>query len=119
MSRGVRITVRPAFVTEKESNHTVEYLFSYMVRIENMSGANARLMSRRWLIHDSIGEEMVVEGEGVIGVQPLIPPGGVHEYASFCVLKSPEGYMEGEYFFERADGSTFSAAIPRFELQVQ
>jgi ApaG protein len=76
-------------------------------------------MSRRWLIHDSIGEEMVVEGEGVIGVQPLIPPGGVHEYVSFCVLKSPEGYMEGEYFFERADGSTFSAAIPRFELQVQ
>ena len=59
---------------------------------------------------------MVVEGEGVVGLQPFIPPGGVHEYESFCVLKSPEGYMEGEYFFEREDGTTFAAAIPRFEL---
>ena len=37
--------------------------------------------------------------------QPLLPPGGVHEYNSFCVLKSPSGWMEGYYTFAREDGN--------------
>jgi ApaG protein len=116
LTNGVRITVRPSHIASKSRPAAGEFVFSYAVRIENVSATRAHLVSRRWHIHDSIGEEMVVEGEGVVGLQPLIPPGGVHEYESFCVLKSPEGYMEGEYFFERDDGTTFAAAIPRFEL---
>jgi ApaG protein len=60
-----------------------------------------------------------VEGEGVVGEQPVVPPGGVHEYQSFCVLRTPLGYMEGRYFFVRPDGSTFTADIPRFELDAR
>ena len=116
MTNGVRITVRPSYLDSKSNPAAGEFVFTYAVRIENMSGVRARLISRRWLIHDSIGEEMVVEGEGVVGLQPRIVPGGVHEYESFCVLKSPLGYMEGEYFFECDDGTTFSASIPRFDL---
>jgi ApaG protein len=40
----------------------------------------------------------------------------VHEYQSFCVLKSASGHMEGEYRFVRADSTKFDAAIPRFSL---
>ena len=116
LTNGVRITVRPAFLADRSDPDAAKFAFSYAVRIENVSAMRAHLISRRWHIHDSIGEEMLVEGEGVVGLQPLIAPGGVHEYESFCVLKSPEGYMEGEYFFEREDGSTFSAMIPRFDL---
>jgi ApaG protein len=86
------------------------------VRIENVGGQSAQLLSRRWRIHDGIGEDIEVEGEGVVGEQPLIGPGKVHEYQSFCVLKSPSGYMEGTYRFVRADGTTFEAEIPRFNL---
>jgi ApaG protein len=116
LSNGVRITVRPAHLASESVPEAGKFVFSYAVRIENVSGSGVHLLSRRWHIHDSIGEEMVVEGEGVVGVQPLIRAGGVHEYESFCVLKSPAGFMEGEYFFEREDGTTFSAAIPRFDL---
>jgi len=63
-----------------------------------------------------VGEETEVEGEGVIGEQPRILPGGVHEYRSFCVLKSEHGYMEGHYGFVRDDGTSFNALIPRFTL---
>ena len=58
----------------------------------------------------------------MVGEQPLIPPSRVHEYQSFCVLKSGEGYMEGQYFFVRAagegqgEGERFAADIPRFTL---
>jgi ApaG protein len=57
-----------------------------------------------------------VVGDGVVGQQPLIAPGHVHEYRSFCVLKSPEGHMEGQYNFILPDGGEFSAEIPRFVL---
>jgi len=92
------------------------YVFAYFVRIENVGAQAAQLMSRRWLIHDSIGEDTEVKGEGVVGEQPLIAPGEVHEYQSFCILKSGEGYMEGHYNFECPDSTSFRAEIPRFLL---
>ena len=57
-----------------------------------------------------------MQGEGVVGEQPLIGSRQVHEYQSFCVLKSDEGYMEGHYNFVRSNGTKFRAAIPRFVL---
>ena len=116
ISNGMRITVRPLFLDDRSNPGDQEFVFAYFVRIENVGDEEAQLLRRRWLIHDSIGEDLEVEGEGVVGEQPLLEPGGVHEYSSFCVLKSPQGYMEGHYVFGRSDGSTFAADIPRFVL---
>ena len=116
MSHGIRITVRPLFLDDRSDPDEQQFVFAYFVRIENVGNEDAHLLRRRWLIHDSIGEDLEVEGEGVVGEQPLIEPGGLHEYSSFCVLKSPSGYMEGHYLFARPDGSTFAADIPRFIL---
>ncbi|MGI8547047.1 MAG: ApaG domain [Gemmatimonadaceae bacterium] len=68
------------------------------------------------MIHDEAGEDTEVVGDGVVGEQPAIAPGTVHEYQSFSILKSGEGFMEGEYFFIRSDGTSFAAEIPRFVL---
>jgi len=116
LSHGIRITVRPVYLSAQSQPDQGQYVFAYFVRIENVGEEPAQLRSRRWLIHDQIGEDTEVVGEGVVGQQPLIGPGRVHEYQSFCVLKSPRGHMEGQYFFQRADGSEFAAEIPRFEL---
>jgi ApaG protein len=118
LTEGIRITVRPVYLRERSNPGAHQYVFVYAVRIENVGEQGAQLRSRRWLIHDSIGEETVVEGEGVVGEQPTLARGQAHEYQSFCVLKSPSGYMEGEYFFLREDGTTFAATIPRFMLEV-
>lgn len=114
---GIRITVRPVYLPERSNPLKQQYVFAYFVRIENVGDVTGQLRSRRWLIHDSIGEETAVEGEGVVGEQPILAKGQVHEYQSFCVLKSASGYMEGEYIFHRPDGSTLSAEIPRFHLE--
>jgi ApaG protein len=114
---GIRITVRPVYLAERSNPLKGQYVFAYFVRIENVGTPTAQLRSRRWRIHDSAGEETVVEGEGVVGEQPTLSRGQVHEYQSFCVLKSPSGYMEGEYFFLRDDGTSFAAEIPRFHLE--
>ncbi len=117
LTNGIRITVRPRYVAEESRPARRRYVFIYAVRIENVGTAPARLVSRRWRIHDSIGLDTTVEGEGVLGQQPVIPPGGVHEYESFCELRSQAGHMEGEYRFVRPDGAAFDAAIPRFALE--
>src|SRR6476660_5884654 len=113
---GIRITVRPVYLREHSETAQGHYVFAYYVRIENVGAQPAQLLTRRWLIHDSIGEDTEVIGEGVVGDQPVIATGGVHEYQSFCVLKSGEGFMEGQSGFLRQDGESFEAAIPRFIL---
>ena len=116
-SADIRITVRPVFLPDQSHPSQRQFVFAYFVRIENVGRLSAQLLTRRWRIHDSVGEDSEVEGEGVVGEQPIIAPGRVHEYQSYCVLKSPSGHMEGEYRFRREDGVQFEAAIPRFTLE--
>jgi len=93
------------------------FVFTYHIRLENRGSASAQLLYRHWLIQEMGGEEQEVDGEGVVGRQPVLDPGGYHEYRSFCVLRSPVGSMEGHYTFRRTDGTLFRVPIPRFGLE--
>ena len=107
LTDGIRVTVRPLFSLAQSALTDGEFVFSYQIQ----------LLFRHWHIHDAGGEDQEVDGEGVVGEQPLLTPGQVHEYQSFCVLSSPAGHMEGYYTFVRPDGSRFRVAIPRFQLE--
>lgn len=117
-TQGIRISAQPFFVPEQSDPEEPRYVFVYHVRIENQGETAARLLWRRWYIHDPVGGDSEVEGEGVVGEQPLVEPGEVYEYQSFTVLRAPNGFMEGHYQFQRPDGATFDAAIPRFLLRI-
>ncbi|HEY0778360.1 MAG TPA: Co2+/Mg2+ efflux protein ApaG [Gemmatirosa sp.] len=115
-TEGVRVTVRPSYLRDQSRPAAGQYVFAYHIRIENIGPVAAQLLARRWTITDSTGEVTEVEGEGVVGEQPVLHPGRVHEYRSFCVLKSERGHMEGRYRFVRADGDLFDVDVPRFTL---
>jgi ApaG protein len=115
-THGIRVRVEPRYSLADSDPSDDTFVFSYRIEMENEGDAPARLLFRHWLIHDSVGEDTEVEGEGVVGQQPHLPPGGAHQYRSFCVLRSPAGYMEGYYTFERPDGKRFRVEVPRFEL---
>ncbi len=121
VSHDIRITVRPSFLAGQSHPASGRYVFGYAVRIENVGTDTARLTHRRWDIHDSVdgGADKEVQGEGVVGEQPVIRPGMVYEYQSYCILRSPSGHMEGAYRLEREDGTAFSAQIPRFLLDAR
>lgn len=114
---GIRVAVRPRYSLAESEPGEGTFVFSYRVRLENEGTEPARLLFRHWLIHDSTGGDREVDGEGVIGEQPLLLPGGRHEYSSFCVLHSPLGHMEGYYTFVRPGGARFRVGVPRFSLQ--
>lgn len=117
ITEGIRITVTPFHLERHSDPDRPRFVFAYRIRIENVGDAPAHLRWRHWHIFDPIGGDQEVAGEGVVGLEPLIPPGGVHEYQSHCVIQSPEGEMEGYYLMDRPDGSSFRAAIPRFQLR--
>lgn len=93
------------------------FIFAYRIRITNNGKVPARLLRRRWLVTDAAGQLREVEGEGVVGQQPLIMPGQYHEYVSWIQLATPMGTMEGNYIMERPDenggAEEFSVMVPK------
>ena len=116
-TEGITITVRPVYLDQESDFLNNRFVFAYFIRIENNSGEEVQLLRRRWLIKEVDGKIQEVEGDGVVGEQPMISPGEVHEYNSFCVLATFEGSMEGSYLMEREDGERFRVAIPLFILR--
>lgn len=115
-TEGIRVRVRPRFSLAQSDPAEGTFVFSYRIGLANEGGQAAQLLFRHWHIHDAAAGDSMVDGEGVIGQQPLLEPGGSHEYSSYCVLRSPVGYMEGYYTFARPDGSRFKVEVPRFHL---
>ena len=76
---------------DRSSPREAQYLFQYHVRISNVGAETAQLISREWIITNADGEVERVKGPGVVGEQPVLPPGGSFEYTSFCPLKTPVG----------------------------
>ncbi len=115
-TRGIRIQVRSEFVPERSSPRDSQYLFQYHVRISNVGSETAQLVSREWIITNAEGDVERVKGPGVVGEQPVLPPGGAFEYTSFCPLKTPVGSMHGSYRMVTPDGDQFDAVIAPFTL---
>ena len=112
------VTVRVAvnFLPEQSRIEAGKWFWVYHIRIENDTQETLQLVSRHWRITDGNGEVSIVEGEGIVGEQPVLRPGASHDYVSGCPLSTPQGSMEGFYTFRRANGGEFKALIPFFPL---
>jgi ApaG protein len=117
VTEGIAITVRPVYLDRESDFFAKRFVFAYFIRIENQTMGDVQLLRRHWFIRDIFGHVQEVEGEGVIGEQPVIAPGTAHEYNSFCVLASLEGTMEGTYLMQRPNGERFKVTIPTFTLR--
>ena len=77
------------------------------------------MLRRHWYIFDSDATYREVEGEGVVGVQPVILPGEEYQYISNCNLHSDMGRMLGTYEMENLNSKQlFQVDIPSFEMIV-
>jgi len=115
ITKGIKVSVVTEFEGSFYREHKKKYAFSYQVSIENNSESPVQLTSRYWLIKDALNNTEVVEGPGVIGLQPVIEPGDSHTYNSGCVLVSPYGSMQGYYTMITAE-KEIEVGIPLFKL---
>lgn len=116
-TKGLNVRVEPQFLPEESNPAEGRFVWAYTIEIENRSEADVRLMSRYWKITDAKGVTQEVRGEGVVGQQPLIPPGQSFRYTSAAPLGAPSGMMMGAYSMIRVgDGAPFDIAVPLFLL---
>ena len=107
---------RPQYLASQSSPDDNVYCFAYNITITNTGDVAAQLISRHWIISDANGHTEEVKGLGVVGHQPLIPPGQSFQYASGCQLRTASGTMHGSYFFVAEDGERFDAPVELFVL---
>jgi len=116
MTAGITVRVAVNFLPEQSRIEAGKWFWVYHIRIENNSDQTVQLMTRHWRITDAHGTVNLVEGEGVVGEQPVLSPGESHDYVSGCPLTTPQGRMEGHYSFRTESGGMIEAAIPGFPL---
>lgn len=115
-TRDVVVRVSTSYLAEQSDPRRGRWFWAYHIRLENTGEVGVQLLTRHWIITDGRGARHTVEGEGVVGEQPMIPPGGSFDYVSGCPLTTPTGSMQGSYHMIAEDGAAFDVAIPKFAL---
>lgn len=117
ITEGMEVSVETFYQQEYSQPQQNEHMFAYRITLENHNPYAVQLLRRQWYIFDSNGEYRQVEGEGVIGQQPIIGPGETFQYVSGCNLKSEMGKMWGHYtLVDLRTQKTFQAEIPIFQM---
>ena len=120
----VDVTVVTTYLPGHSKPDLGQYAFAYTITISNEGDVPVQLLSRHWVITDADASVQEVRGEGVVGEQPLIPPGKSFRYTSGATLATPVGCMEGSYTMVRREasmeessaGGQFEVPIPAFSL---
>jgi ApaG protein len=119
ISEGVEISVEIFYQSDYSNPMNQEFMFAYRITLENHNNFTVKLLRRHWFIFDSNGEHREVEGEGVIGIQPVLKPGETYQYVSGCNLKTEMGKMHGTYQMENQNNKEFfKVNIPSFDMIV-
>lgn len=117
ITKGVEIGVKVSYWHDRSIPRDGLFLFRYDIEIENKNPFTVQLLRRSWSIFDSTGEWRFVEGEGVVGDCPIIPPGEKYHYFSTCNLNSEIGRMDGHYTMKNlVSEQDFQVKIPPFFL---
>ena len=116
VTEGITVRVAVSFLPEQSRIEAGKWFWIYHIRIENGSDQTVQLLTRHWRITDGRGGVNLVEGDGVVGEQPVLAPGDSHDYVSGCPLTTPHGSMAGYYLFRSSEGELIEAAIPFFPL---
>jgi ApaG protein len=117
VTRGIRVEVLSRYSPEHSKPHQGVWVFQYTIRITNQGSESVQLLSRHWFITDALENVKEVQGPGVVGEQPVIPPGESFKYSSWSPLKTPTGVMRGTYQMVRGTSDEFDVEIAPFGLK--
>lgn len=114
----IRVSAESMYQREYSVPDKRQFVYAYRIQIGNEGNFPVQLLSRTWEVIDGTGNRRLVEGEGVVGQQPVIMPGQSHEYTSWVQFETPIGAMCGSYTMQRMDrsnaGDLFNVEVPKF-----
>lgn len=109
-----RVVYNPNADTPEDRPHC----FIYFITIHNDTDQPVTIKGRKWVVTNDRGEVMALEGEGVVGETPTIPPGDSFSYNSFHLLSTKSAVAEGSYVGLDALGRRVLTRIPKFRMLV-
>ncbi len=116
-TNNICISVTPRYEETHSDPSRLHYVFSYEVTIENKGNESVKLLRRNWIIKSIDGLVRNVEGEGVVGEQPLLKSGECFKYSSWAPISSEIGEMKGSFLMQNLDsGDFFKAKVPSFQF---
>lgn len=117
---GLRVTLdRVSHQPDAETPASRPYCFVYYISIWNDTAEPVTIRGRKWVVTNARGEVTAVEGEGVVGLTPEIPPGEKFSYNSYHLLDTPSGRAEGSYIGIDGSGRRVLTRIPAFQMSVE
>ncbi len=116
ITRQIQVTATPRYVAERSEPDQSRYFWAYTIEVANLGNETVQLKGRHWMITDANGHVEEVHGAGVVGEEPVLPPGGRFEYTSGVPLTTATGIMSGSYDMLTEGGERFSIEVPAFSL---
>jgi len=108
-----RVVYRP----DIEAPSDRPYAFAYFITIRNDSQETVTIKGRKWVVTDTNGQRIVVEGDGVVGQFPRLQTGDHFSYHSHHVI-GVNSFAEGAYIGVTDGGEAVITKIPRFDLRI-
>ncbi|MDP0501092.1 MAG: ApaG domain [Verrucomicrobiota bacterium JB022] len=93
------------------------HLFIYHLTIQNDSDRRVTLLARKWVITYPDGEMDVVEGDKIVGQEPVLHPGDHFSYNSFH-LTGRDCIAQGAFFGLDDGDNRVHVRIPSFEMPI-
>ena len=112
----IRVQVETRYIADHSEPSENKFVFAYDICVRNQGDSPVQLLSRHWIITDGDGKTQEVRGEGVVGEQPVIPPGTEYRYTSGTLLGTEVGSVYGSFGMLTEDGIEFDAPIAPFTL---
>ncbi|MEE2002750.1 Co2+/Mg2+ efflux protein ApaG [Alkalimonas sp. MEB108] len=112
----ILVTAETFYIAAQSVPDEHKYVFAYSIQIENKSAETVQLLRRHWLISDANGKQVEVDGDGVVGEQPVLAPNEKYSYTSGAILETPVGTMQGHYIMLDQTQQEFQVEIPLFRL---
>lgn len=111
--------IRVNVVSHYESLHSdpsrLHFVFSYTINIKNKGNKVVQLLKRYWLIKSADGIIREVEGDGVVGEQPILQPEDSFQYSSWAPITCEIGEMSGNFVMKDINSKEiFKIIVPKF-----
>jgi ApaG protein len=116
ITRHIAVSVETRFLENDSDPDEQYFVWAYRITIENHGQETVQLLTRHWQITDSQGRLHEVRGDGVVGKQPVLEPGGHFTYSSGTPLATASGFMRGSYGMQTQSGERFDIEVPAFSL---
>ena len=113
---GLSVTLdRLVYAPELPAPPDKPHSFVYFISIHNGSDRTITIKGRKWVVTDSQNQNVVVEGEGIVGKFPTLHPGETFSYNSYHVTAS-DSLAQGAFLALTEDNVAVFAKIPPFAL---